>query len=191
MGTDDDSEWKPHGAALNSDGELEGVTQHLAPQAPGETATLEEQPLELVERTPSPPALIAERLGVVPLAAPRPRRIGAYIGLGLALIAAAAGVYFARRPPRQPALMDFDSKYTAPLAPDAPAPAFIRVFSQPEGAQVWVNGENVGTTPWLSDNYYGASPRVELRLAGYKPWRGQAETLRDTLAVEAKLVRGP
>ncbi|MDY7228755.1 serine/threonine-protein kinase [Hyalangium rubrum] len=48
------------------------------------------------------------------------------------------------------------------------------VRSQPEGAQVRVNGEDKGTTPLLMDNVYpaGADIPVQVSLPGYKPWKG-------------------
>jgi serine/threonine-protein kinase len=51
-------------------------------------------------------------------------------------------------------------------------PLIIR--SQPEGAQVRVDGVDKGTTPLVMDNEYpaGSDIQVQVTLPGYKPWKG-------------------
>ncbi len=48
------------------------------------------------------------------------------------------------------------------------------VRSQPEGAQVRIDGVDKGTTPLMMDNEYpqGVEISVQVSLPGYKPWKG-------------------
>ncbi|MGA9523881.1 MAG: PEGA domain-containing protein [Myxococcaceae bacterium] len=67
--------------------------------------------------------------------------------------------------------------YGAELWQSAPEPAILKVYSQPPGARVMVGESELGTTPLMMDNVWPAGRRVdvEIRLGGYKTWRGTFE----------------
>jgi hypothetical protein len=53
-----------------------------------------------------------------------------------------------------------------------PAPTLF-VMSDPSGGKVFVGGVEVGVTPWAGDNVWPEQPlKIEVRMAGYKPWVG-------------------
>lgn len=83
---------------------------------------------------------------------------------------------------RVPQLVDVD------LTPDA---ALLEVNSQPAGAAVLVNGANRGVTPVRLDALPSGEVQVELRLAGFAPYRqavkltaGQRYTVNATMSAQ-------
>jgi hypothetical protein len=59
--------------------------------------------------------------------------------------------------------------------PDEPEGALsLAVQSEPAGATVFVEGEEIGRTPLLGTNQYarGAQVKVRIELNGYRPWTG-------------------
>ncbi|HEY3588301.1 MAG TPA: hypothetical protein VGK85_14170 [Myxococcaceae bacterium] len=69
-----------------------------------------------------------------------------------------------------------------------PAPTLL-VLSAPSGAKVFVAGAEVGVTPWAGDNVWPDQPlKVEVRMAGYKPWVGMTQGGKQA-TLEAELKR--
>jgi hypothetical protein len=59
----------------------------------------------------------------------------------------------------------------AAALPPAPAPpASLQVESRPTGAQVWIDGRLVGTTPLQLSSVETGSHALRLELPGYRPW---------------------
>ncbi|SEL47755.1 serine/threonine protein kinase [Stigmatella aurantiaca] len=120
-----------------------------------------QEPLELVERSPSP--LASARTQAVPEGtaerrAPA-RRWKGLLGAGVLLAAGLAGAGLWR-----PGILSREQAITFPS---------LSVVSQPEGARVLVEGVDQGKTPLVMDNTYPpGSVSVQLTLPGYKPWKG-------------------
>lgn len=60
--------------------------------------------------------------------------------------------------------LTFDEKLARP-------PARLRIVSTPPGAAVSVNGRGAGKTPLLLPVMRFEAARIDVRLAGHKPWR--------------------
>lgn len=60
------------------------------------------------------------------------------------------------------------------VKPQRPAPSpVVFITSEPPGAVVRIEGNEVGTTPWAADNAWGPGPvRVEVSRPGYRTWTG-------------------
>jgi hypothetical protein len=63
----------------------------------------------------------------------------------------------------------------APAAPAAPAPAFksvltVLIASTPPGARIRIDGRDLSVTPLMVRQMRPGTHRIELRLAGYRPW---------------------
>jgi hypothetical protein len=83
-------------------------------------------------------------------------------------------------------------------ASDAPAPepaasvtALLEVDSRPAGAQVWVDGRLVGTTPLQVSGVGAGSHEVRLELRGYRPWRTSVSVGRGARARVAASLEQP
>jgi serine/threonine-protein kinase len=60
----------------------------------------------------------------------------------------------------------------AKLGVPMPSP-ILSIVSNPPGATVLVDGQDVGTTPLAVDNLYPDKPiTVQLKLKGYRTWKG-------------------
>jgi len=71
--------------------------------------------------------------------------------------------------------------------PEPPPPRYF-VDSEPAGAQVVVNGQVVGTTPWGSDGVAGKEAVIELNKKGFQTWSTRVDAGVD-LTVTATLKR--
>lgn len=60
-----------------------------------------------------------------------------------------------------------DGEDTAVQAELRPAFGTLRITSEPEGAEVWLDGERVGTTPWADQRYVGGSYELRVAMVGY------------------------
>ncbi len=69
-----------------------------------------------------------------------------------------------------------------------PAPARVMVGSDPHGAEVWIDGEKVGETPWEVERPEEGEVALELRATGYEP-REVTISARTAPAVDFALVR--
>ncbi len=60
------------------------------------------------------------------------------------------------------------------LESEAPPPGSVHIDSEPSGAVVFIDGQEVGTTPLLITNAFpaGKSVKVRVTLPGYRPWFG-------------------
>jgi hypothetical protein len=60
------------------------------------------------------------------------------------------------------------------LESEAPPPGSVHIDSEPSGAVVFIDGQEVGTTPLLITNAFpaGKSVKVRVTLPGYRPWLG-------------------
>jgi serine/threonine-protein kinase len=195
---DGDSDWKPAGPSLDAGGKLVGTTAAAPVQCPVCAMKLEAGRLK---GTACPncgaeiPA-VAKKLGVVvrqveaPLelardphekkpveespdldhiwrdagtpSAPPPRRLRrAAVALVLLVGGAGAALYFS------PAL-----RRKAPRLPFNEI-AVLQIDSKPSGATIRVGGQELGQTPFITENTYPRnSIEVQITLPGYKPWRG-------------------
>jgi len=67
------------------------------------------------------------------------------------------------------------AKEEEPPKRDAVSSPSLFILSEPSGAKVFVGGVEVGVTPWGGDNVWPEQPlKIEVRMAGYKPWVGTA-----------------
>jgi serine/threonine-protein kinase len=90
------------------------------------------------------------------------------------------------------ASLDVTLKPQAPAAPAAPGPAIFRIRSNPPGAQVAVDGRDVGVTPIERLQVAAGSRVVRVLGEGYLPWE---DTFRAragrTETIEAELTARP
>lgn len=49
------------------------------------------------------------------------------------------------------------------------------INSTPPGADIIIDGQPIGQTPWAGDNRWDSEAPVVLRLPGYKPWMGKVK----------------
>lgn len=135
-------------------------------EVPGES-------LELAERAPRPKADWEEDTSTAPR-----RRKRAVMALGVvAMLAAGGGGLYSQRA----TLPGHLAKLGVPMASPR-----LSVISNPPGATVLVEGQDVGLTPLAMDNLYpGDKPlTVQVRLRGYRTWKG---TFRGGEPVEFKV----
>jgi hypothetical protein len=69
--------------------------------------------------------------------------------------------------------------------------ALLEVDSRPAGAQVWVDGRLVGTTPLQVSGVGAGSHEVRLELRGYRPWRTSVSVGRGARARVAASLEQP
>ena len=165
------------GPELSADGTLEGRMNRVEP--PAAFSTLPGAPkIELVEKSPKP---IAPLPGPIEPAAPSKRSpllfvFGAF-GLGVLILAVALVRDVVTGPPEARAAVEVQAEgiraleTVETLLPSASRGQAL-IDSEPSGAQLWAFGRMIGITPWAGDNRFG-SGEIELRLDGYKTWRGQ------------------
>jgi TonB family protein len=90
------------------------------------------------------------------------------------------------------ASLDVTLKPQAPAAPAAPRPALFRIRSNPPGAQVAIDGRDVGVTPIERIQVDAGSRVVRVLREGYLPWEdtfraraGRTETIEAELTARA------
>jgi serine/threonine-protein kinase len=146
--------------------DLQDVTEPSVPEATHTSGqSVLETPaaeLQLAERAPRPESDWEE----APAGRPARRwgRALALVGLVVALAGGGAWLWTQRNTLLRGPLRALG------LAPASPV---LTIHSEPPGAAVVVNGEELGTTPLALDNLYPEEPiPVQLRLKGYRPWKG-------------------
>jgi serine/threonine-protein kinase len=178
---DDEAEgdhWQPSGTSLRMDGGLEilpppqasrGEPPPVEPTERGLKSLASATELEL-EQVPRPVAPDSDPEALSDFELPERPRTGrwpvvAAFFLGLLLLAGGLAWRFAN--------------------PPAPAKAYLYLDSEPPGATVRINGEEIGQTPLVQENLYppGATIQIELRLKGYRSVKssfrgGEPVTLR-------------
>ncbi len=176
----DDDEPFASAVTIDRDGNIEGLHTARDPR-PLETwerpkpAPAPEAPLELAREPPPPED---------PLPPPPSHSRALLAGvLGAALLLTAAGIFaLVHRGPPAPAA-------SAPL-PDESGPPAMTIESEPSGAAVFLDGEELGHTPLLGQNPLAAGAKGKLRLSldGYAPWSAAIDGGRK-LSLRAKLSR--
>lgn len=202
-----DSDWKPTGPALSADGTLEGRIERLERIEEPQPRIEPEAPLELDVRAPSA-SEAAERVAAAAKALRRrPRRKTVAMGVviaGVVVGVAIIGVSLLLKPvvraerqaatplrvadTREEAIdpVTFDESTELPTF-DFGSESALVIDSQPQGAEVRINGELVGVTPWAGDDRFGNAPRVELKRSGFAPWVGTPIRKDDRARVGARL----
>ncbi len=145
---------------------LQELTEPTGPEgtSPSAPSVLEapDEALQLAERAPRPESDWEQS----PTGRPARRwgRAVAVLGVVAALGAGGAWLWTQRGTLlRQPLA-------AAGLAPASPV---LTIHSEPPGASVLVNGKELGTTPLALDNLYPGEPiPVQVRLKGYRTWKG-------------------
>ena len=64
----------------------------------------------------------------------------------------------------------------------------LTLTSSPSGAEITIDGEVIGRTPWAGDLRWDVGEVIELNLEGYRPWRTTIEA-GDELRLDAALRR--
>ena len=177
------------GPTLSADGTLEGRLSRLEPASPGawEPVDPNAAPLELAVVAPR----VVAALPVRPEPPSQRPRVPLYLvfgsmGLGVMILIFALVKDVISPPPVSKAdevraLGSVDEHLSAPT----PMGRAV-IQSEPDGAQIVVNGQVIGTTPWAGDNVIGTQA-FELRHAGYQPWKGRLPDRADaTLSVRLK-----
>ncbi|MCY1015943.1 serine/threonine-protein kinase [Pyxidicoccus sp. MSG2] len=144
----------------------------LPPRSLRETPANE---LELEERAPRPESDWVEEQD---LPRPRGRWVRTAVALGVVAVLVSGGLWvLTTRSWVVPMVL-------AKLGVPMPSP-ILSIVSNPSGATVLVEGQDVGTTPLAVDNLYPDKPiSVQLKLKGYRPWKG---TFRGGEPVEFKV----
>ncbi|MBX5480533.1 MAG: PEGA domain-containing protein [Myxococcaceae bacterium] len=186
-----EDEWSPAPGTPLLDESGRVIGERPADPTPGEPpdagpSPADEGPLELQA---DPQKIIAEREArereEAPVAIPKatPRHTGAIVAVMVALLVLCAGAAVLLVPELR---YELDRRL-----PHAPTP-MLKIDSEPSGATVWIEGQEVGQTPLYLDNRYpDATIRVEIARPGYERWRGTFRGGAEQ-AVEAKLMRsGP
>jgi|GEM_PF-1444978 len=219
---DDQDEWQAPGAVMEHDGTVTGQADAPAPEPRPAPQRELEAPLELAERQPEAPLEWAERHplaapastpeegpGPLPLAKPR-LRVGLVGVVAVVWLLGGAAAFLVLRhrgkavslepetpgvslpvfppSPEVPHTVDF----AAGAAAGIPGTAALTIESVPSGATVYLEGKQVGRTPYLGSNDVapGLALRVRLSFPGYRTWArnfpgGKDQTLKITL-VRAK-----
>jgi hypothetical protein len=176
MPIDDENEdvWTPSGS-LSPDGKVEsGAPSRKREQTAPAHLPATDQPLELdySERFAQPEVETPpeERSG-------GPRQAKKALVLGAVVLAACAGLLFVllRHAATPPVPAPAGSTLEKLSVPDDPEGALsLTVQSEPAGATVFVENEEIGRTPLLGTNQYarGSQVKVRLELNGYRPWTG-------------------
>lgn len=168
---DDDEPFQHDGPALSADGEVAGPRPAAPPEAPAAAPPACEAPLELAEVPRAPreeyvePAPYRE---VAPAAARGRGRALRWVALAAVLLV--GGGFLALR---------LYARTGGGVHPSGPLGELLAeqhgallIDSQPPGATIRIGRETVGVTPWAGDNRFPAGAKVELTLAGHKPWFG-------------------
>jgi hypothetical protein len=92
----------------------------------------------------------------------RSRRTGLKVVAALLVLGLLAAAAFMFMPTLQRKL---------PLALPTRAAGSLMVMSEPDGAQVFIDGQRAGVTPFAVDNRWVGRVKLELRLDGYEVFR--------------------
>jgi hypothetical protein len=142
----------------------------LRPRSLRETPANE---LELEARAPRPESDWVEEQDL-----PRGRWVRTAVALGVVAVLVSGGLWVLTT--RSWVISMVLAKLGVPM----PFPT-LSIVSNPPGATVLVEGQDVGTTPLAVDNLYPDKPvSVQLKLKGYRPWKG---TFRGGEPVEFKV----
>jgi hypothetical protein len=169
MQDDEDEEPFAPVATLDRDGKINGLIVPRDQRKPPEVWTQPEAPLELDHRPapeePEPPP------------PPRDNSGRNAIVLVVAILFATAGVVFFIARSKSPlAGAEMPEEKVSPPSDTAVenGARSLAIESDPAGAKVIVDGEDVGTTPFLGSNNVapGKDAEVRVELPGYKPWVG-------------------
>ena len=77
-----------------------------------------------------------------------------------------------------------------PVGTVGTVPGAVQIDSRPSGAQVWMDGALIGTTPLLVSGVDSGSHAVRIELPGYRLWTTSVEVTRGERArVAASLER--
>lgn len=181
-----DDRWKPQGPTLDLEGRLSAPPPPSPLRATPSHAKHEEPALELARPLPlareAPASTSPESFGPPEYRQepppPKRRFFPAALGCFVVLIALAAGAVVWLPRGGVPKLPSFGRH----------EPSVLHVQSVPDGATVFVGGQNLGKTPLAQENTWapGAEIPVRLTLPGHEPWTG---TLRggEDVTLEAKL----
>ncbi len=111
---------------------------------------------------------------------PEPRSVGRWVALGATLLLLAGGGAWAWMGPGEP------SEPPSPAAATAGS-ADARIESVPSGAEVWVDGRMVGSTPALVRDLPSGRHTLELRLRGHDPTRVSFDVERERIELQYRL----
>ncbi len=178
-----DPEWSPSGAQLDASGRLTGGPavrpQFAAPRAAAGTAPREDEPLELAldPTHVHAEAEVASQVDPSPqyevLAPPRPRRRPPVFRIVLALFIATIGVLgtlvVMKGDVLGAGLLPRAVQLPRVLKSEMPV---LQIESEPEGAMVFINDEQIGETPVLRENDFPEDVDIPVKvvLRGYRPW---------------------
>jgi PEGA domain len=165
---DDEDVWNP-AATLDRSGKIDGL---IVPkdQRREPTSWQEERPIELDRRPPPEPE-----------PEPKPPRLRTNASVAIALVvavlfAAAGAIAFVTRSRSLAAGGESADEQVAPASDshEEGGARSLAIESEPSGANVIVDGETVGRTPFLGSNGVAGGKEAEVRveLPGFKPWVG-------------------
>jgi len=175
---DDEDPWKP-AVSLNSDGQLEGSHPILEPRRPAIPAPEQSAVAELELDLPAPQPLSGEGSGTsapAEIAPARPRKLPLLaVAIVVALLCAAGMFVLLRKPgPSDAASIAPAQSANQDGAPEIDGALSLTILSEPPGATVFVDNEELGRTPLLASNGFAKGARISVRmeLAGYRSWSG-------------------
>jgi hypothetical protein len=168
-----DGEWKAPARSLDAEGRVVGLKppaprnsleQPAAPEADPSglprLSALNTGDLELArDPTQRPPSTWEDPLPYRDQ--PMRSRKGAMIAVVVLVLLGAGGFFALYQSPR----------LTATLNAHTPKGPLV-ISSDPSGAELWLAGSKVGTTPWAADNRYVGKTTYEVRARGNKTKRG-------------------
>jgi PEGA domain len=169
-----DGEWKAPTRGLDAEGRMVGLKQppartmsnpnaQVQPEDPSglpRLSALTTGDLELARDPSQRPGQVYEEQVYRDEAGPRSRK-KAIIAV-VALVALAVGGFaFLYASPRLQATVNAHT-------PKGP----LVVSSDPSGAELWLAGNKVGTTPWAADNRFVGKTTYEVRMKGFKAKKG-------------------
>jgi eukaryotic-like serine/threonine-protein kinase len=167
IGDSDDDLWNP-AVSIDEEGRVHGRASKAPAAEVRPAIPPPEEPLELADRPP-----VTSAPAVPPVLGPEettpPRKSNRVLEILAVVVLLAAGtliaLHFLRAPaPGRPS-----------LAGSAPSGVpVLTIDSVPPGAVVLLDGAEVGRTPYLATNEFGAGAMVHLRIVrpGYKTWEG-------------------
>jgi hypothetical protein len=162
---EDEEFWTP-AATIDREGKIDGLIVPKDQRREPASWQPKDEPLELDHRPPPEPP---------PEVKPRRDHTQAKVAISLvlAILFATAGVIAFVLRTRSPLSSDVVVE-ESPAPQDEDGARSLAIETEPSGATVIVNGEEMGRTPFLGSNDVARGKSVELRLElpGYKPWVG-------------------
>lgn len=132
---------------------------------------------EVIELTDRAPKVVEERIETfrdepAPPAAPAwPLKLVVALG-AVGAIALVALMVFKPKLETPPSIgVQVTSALNEAIAGEAAPPLIIS--SVPTGATVFINGNELGQTPWAGDNRWVGEPDLVIKLPGYRSWEGK------------------